>query len=109
MPVQYVLVDDQAPPVNAAQESKRVELDLPTVMKLWRNRGSKYAFLSTPHISQLIFLGNFRYLSILYNDEAFASESSEDEYAASKGCGLYLSPVVFDAEASLVRSLSKKD
>jgi len=44
------------------------------------------------------FFGPFRYLSILYNNEAAVSESSQDEYAASRGCGLYLSPVLFDAE-----------
>jgi hypothetical protein len=44
------------------------------------------------------FFRPFRYLSILYNTEAAASEASQDEYAASRGCGLYLSPVMFDAE-----------
>jgi hypothetical protein len=95
-------VDIEAPSGDLSQEKKRVELELPTVMKIWRNRNSKYVILYLLSCdSALIHVATFRYLSILYNDEAAASESSQDECAGFRGCGLYLSPVLFDAEVRL--------
>jgi hypothetical protein len=38
--MQYV--DAEASSNDSLHEKKRVELELPTVMKLWRNRNSKY-------------------------------------------------------------------
>jgi hypothetical protein len=39
-PIQYV--DVEASPGDMSHEKKRIELELPNVMKLWRNRNSKY-------------------------------------------------------------------
>ena len=72
-----------------------VKLVLPTVMKMWRDRNSKCVLSS---LLFELFLILSRYLSILYNQEAIASESAQDY-----GCnGLYLFPVSFDEEACLI-------
>ena len=96
--MQYI--NAEASPGGVSHERKRVELDLPIAMKLWRNRSSKYNCLTLQsRNSPLIFL-TVRYLSILYNDEASASESSQDAYASR----LYLSQVLFDAEVRILNS-----
>ena len=95
--MQYV--NAEASPGGVSHERKRVELDLPIAMKLWRNRSSKYmTVLPLQSRDSPLFFLTVRYLSILYNDEASASESSQDAYASR----LYLSPVLFDAEVKIL-------
>ncbi|KAF7979394.1 hypothetical protein HWV62_42496 [Athelia sp. TMB] len=64
---------------EAPHEGTLAPLELPTAMRVWRNRNSKF-------------------LSIVYNEEAVAMEASQTENDTLKQAALFLSPVTFDAE-----------